>query len=191
MFAEVKILIPGWTNADSVKAENEKENNACTTTLIRDEDFVIVVDPGVLDDKNILIKALERENLKLEDITHVFITHSHIDHYRNVGMFPVSTQVLEYWGIWTGGTVVEWNENFSKNIRIIKTPGHNYDSLSFLVNTEKGMVAVVGDLWWKENYPDDDPYASNMKLLKESRLKMLELTKFVIPGHGPMFEIKK
>jgi glyoxylase-like metal-dependent hydrolase (beta-lactamase superfamily II) len=189
--SEVKILIEGWTNADSVNAENEEENNACTTTLIKDGDSIIVVDPGVLNDKNILIEALEKENLTLEDVTHVFITHSHIDHYRNVGMFPVSTKVLEYWGIWTGGAAGDWDEKFSENISIIKTPGHNYDSLSFLVNTKDGVVAIVGDVWWKEDCPNDDPYASDTEALKESRLKIAKISDYIIPGHGKMFKVKK
>ncbi len=188
MPAEVKIIVPGWTNADSTNSDGE-ETTACTITLIKDKDLVIVVDPGVLVNKNILIKALKKENLKLDDITHVFITHSHIDHYRNVGMFPISTKVLEYWGIWTGGSVEDWKENFSKNIRIIKTPGHNYDGLSFLVKTKKGLTAIVGDLWWKKNYPKEDPYASNMATLKKSRLKIARIAKYIIPGHGSIFKI--
>jgi len=188
--AEVKIIIPGWTNADNMEAGSEEEKTSCTTTLIKDGDLVIVVDPGVLEDKNILIKALEKENLKIDDVTHVFITHSHIDHYRNVGMFPVLTKVLEYGGIWTGGIAEDWNEKFSEDISIIKTPGHNYDGLSFLVKTNEGLVAIVGDIWWKKDYPEDDPYASDMKKIKESRLKIAEMAEYIIPGHGAMFKIK-
>lgn len=188
--AEVKVLIEGWTNADSV-AEGDEENDACTTTLIKDEEIIAVVDPGVLNDKSILIDALAKEGLRIKDITHVFVTHSHIDHYRNVGMFPVTTKVLEYWAEWNGGRPKNWDEQFTRNIRIIKTPGHNYDGLTFLVKTKLGQVAIVGDLWWKENYPSDDPYASDMQKLKESRKKILEIADYIIPGHGKMFKVEK
>lgn len=186
--AEVKILIEGH---NSIKTGEGEEKNLCTITLIKDEKSVIVVDPGVLSDKNILIDALEKEGLKIEDVTHVFITHSHIDHYRNAGMFPASTKVLEYWGIWAGETVNDWSEKFSEDIRIIKTPGHSQDSLTFLVETEKGTVAIVGDLWWMENYPKNDPYASDNKALEESRLKVLRMADHIIPGHGKMFPVGK
>jgi glyoxylase-like metal-dependent hydrolase (beta-lactamase superfamily II) len=149
--AEVKILIEGWTNADSLKA-GEEENDACTTSLIKDGNIVAVVDPGIADDRKVFEDALEKEGLRLSDVTHVFLTHSHIDHYRNVGIFPAKLPVVEYWGIWTGSKVSDWEANFSNNIRIIKTPGHNRDGLTFLVKTEKGTVAICGDVFWKKDF---------------------------------------
>jgi glyoxylase-like metal-dependent hydrolase (beta-lactamase superfamily II) len=188
--AEVKILIEGFTNADSAD-ESGEEKTSTTCTLIRDGKLVIVVDPGVLESQNILVDALAKEGLKVEDVNLVIITHSHLDHYRNIGMFP-DAKSLEYWALWDGEKADEWHEKFTDDIRIIKTPGHNYDGLTILVNTKDGVVAIAGDVWWKENYPqDDDPYASDMEKLKESRKKVLELADYVIPGHGPMFKISK
>jgi len=189
MPAEVNVLIEGFTNADSAnRAEDEK--TACTTTLIKDGDKVIIVDPGVLDDQKIMIDALEKEGLKVDDITHIFLTHSHIDHYRNIGMFP-RAKTLEYYGIWDGGRCDDWAENFTENIKIIKTPGHNYDSLTFLVTTNDGVIGVVGDVWWKEGQPDFDPYASDQEELNKSREKVLQLADYIIPGHGKMYKINK
>jgi len=190
--AEVKVLIKGFTSADAKKSGAEKEETQCTTSLIRDEDIIIVSDPGVLDNKNVLIDALKKENLTLEDVTHIFITHSHIDHYRNLGMFPASTKILEYYGIWYNNV---WAEDvpkkLTKNIEIIKTPGHNYTSLSMLVKTSRGKVAVVGDVFWKEDYPEEDPYADNPEKLKESREKILKIADWIVPGHADMFKVSK
>lgn len=189
--AEVKILIEGWTNADSLAKGMDEENDACTTSLIRDDKNIIVVDPGIMDDKNTLIDALKRENLKLEDITHIFITHSHIDHYRNVGIFPAQTPVVEYWGIWSGNRVDDWNADFSKNIKIVKTPGHSYDGLTFLVTTKRGKVAICGDVLWKEKIDQADEYAVDQNKLIESRQRVLEMADYIVPGHGKMFKVKK
>lgn len=189
--AEVKILIEGYTNADSV-GESGEEKTATTSALIKDGKWIIVTDPGVLESQKVMIYALSREELKVSDVNLVIITHSHFDHYRNVGMFSEAKN-LEYWAFWDGNKADEWQEQFTDDIRIIKTPGHNYDGLTILVKTKEGIVAVAGDLWWKENYPEtnDDPYASDPEKLKESRQKVLELADYIIPGHGPMFKVKK
>ncbi len=189
--AEVKILIEGFTNADSV-SESGEEKTSTTCTLIRDGDLNIVVDPGVLEIQDVLVDALAKEGLRIEDIELVIITHSHLDHYRNVGMFP-EAKTLEYWALWDGLKADEWQEQFTDEIRIIKTPGHNYDGLTILVSTDQGRVAIAGDLWWKEYYPEaeNDPYASDQEKLKESRQTVLGLADYIIPGHGPMFKVVK
>ena len=58
----------------------------------------------------------KQEDLTVEDVNVVCITHSHIDHYRNIGMFP-EAKVLEYFGMWEKNTVENWQEQFSKNIK--------------------------------------------------------------------------
>ena len=184
--AEVKILIEGYTSAGSV-AEGGEEKTCPTISLVKDKDIVMVVDPGILEDQKILIDKLKEEGLGIDDVNIVCITHSHLDHYRNIGMFP-KAKTLEYYGLWEGQTVEDWKEQFTDDIRIIKTPGHSYDSITLLVKTEKGTVAVCGDVFWKENFPEDDPYASDKGELEKSRKKVLEMSDWVIPGHGGMYK---
>jgi len=187
--AEVKVLIEGYTSEN--KAEETGEEKTCATiSLVRDKDIIMVVDPGVLEDQQILINALEKEGLGIDDVNIVCITHSHIDHYRNIGMFP-KAKTLEYYGLWDKNTVDDWNEQFTDDIRIIKTPGHNYDSITLLVKTDKGIVAVCGDVFWKENSPEDDQYASDKEKLEQSRKKVLELADYIIPGHAGMYKNNK
>jgi len=178
-------LIEGYTNADTAPSGEEK--SCPTMTLIRDKNLVIIVDPGILDSQQILIDKLKEEGLSVNDIDIVFITHSHLDHYRNIGMFP-EAKTLEYFGLWSGGSVEDWNSQFTDDIRIIKTPGHNYDSLTLLVKTDKGVVAICGDVFWKEGFPENDAYATDNKELEVSRSKVLEMSDWVIPGHGKMFK---
>jgi len=185
--AEVKILIEGYTTENAVGAEGGEEKTCPTITLIRDKDIIMVVDPGVLDDQKILIDKLKKEGLTVDDVNIVCITHSHIDHYRNIGMFP-KAKTLEYYGLWDRQTVEDWQEQFTDDIRIIKTPGHDYSSITLLVKTKQGIVAICGDVFWKENFPEDDPYASDKEKLKESRKKVLEMSDYIIPGHGGMFK---
>jgi len=185
--AEAKILIEGYTSADI----KESEGRTCPTmTLIRDGNNIIITDPGVLPSQEILKEKLKEEELSIDDINFVFLTHSHLDHYRNVGMFPCA-KVLEYFGIWDGDKCDEWQEKFSKDIKIINTPGHNSNSLTFLVKTKRGTVAICGDVFWKENYPKNDPYASDPAELSKSRKKVLQLADYIIPGHGEEYKVNK
>ncbi len=186
--AEVKILIKGFTNADK-PGEIEDEITCPTISLVRADNLKIICDPGVAEQKDILT-ALKKEGLSPDDIDIVFITHSHIDHYRNIGMFA-RAKTLEYWGLWDGGHCDEYGENFTEDIRIIKTPGHNFDALTMLVKTGMGTVAVAGDLFWKENYPIEDPYASDQEKLNASRAQVLALADYIIPGHGDIYQVKK
>jgi len=188
--AEVKVLIPGYTNADSADRSDEEETSCPTITLIKDKDMNIIVDPGVLEDQQILIDALEKEGLSIEDIDIVFLTHSHIDHYRNTGMFP-NAKTLEFYGIWEKNKVEDWKEQFTEDIKIIKTPGHDSSSLTFLVKIDKGTVAICGDVFWKKDYPKDDPYASKPDKLIESRKLILELADYIVPGHADMYKVEK
>ncbi len=183
--AEIKVLIEGYTTADTAGGEK----TCATITLIKDGDNKIIVDPGVLESQKMLVDKLKEERLSINDINIVFITHSHIDHYRNIGMFP-EAKTLEYYGLWDKNIVQDWQEQFSDDIKIIKTPGHSYDGLTFLVKTGDGVVAVCGDVFWKNNFPEDDAYATDEEKLKESRKKVLESADWIIPGHVGMFKVK-
>jgi glyoxylase-like metal-dependent hydrolase (beta-lactamase superfamily II) len=179
MAAEVKILVEG-------------QENRPTITLVRDGKITMVVDPGVLESQQTLIDELAKEGLKVHNVNVVCITHSHIDHYRNIGMFP-RAKTLEYYGLWDKEAVEDWKEQFSENIQIQRTPGHDYTGITLFVTTKEGVVAICGDVFWKENYPEkpeDDAYASDPEKLQESRNMILKMAHWIIPGHGEIFKAK-
>ena len=189
MPAEAKVLLEGFTNSESV-AEGGEERTQPTITLVRDGDLVMVVDPGIMDDQQLLVDALKKEKLTVEDVNFVCITHSHIDHYRNIGMFP-QAKTVEYYGLWDKNTVETWSENLTSNISLLHTPGHDYTGITLFVTTEKGVVAICGDVFWRENYPldpKDDAFASNPGRLEESRAIVLNRADWIVPGHGPMYK---
>lgn len=189
MSAEVKILLEGYTNAGSI-AETGEEKTRPTITLIRDGDLVVVVDPGILENQQTLVYALQEEGLTIDDVDVVCVTHSHIDHYRNIGMFP-NAKILEYFGLWDKDTVQEWSEQFSVNIQVLKTPGHDYTGITLFVTTDDGVVAVCGDIFWWEEYPknpEDDIYAQDAEKLQESRELVLMMADWIIPGHGKIYK---
>jgi len=180
--AEVKILIKGY-----VSEENPDDGTCPTITLVKDKNIIMVIDPGLLKDTQLLITKLKENNLTVNDITHVCITHSHMDHYRNIGMFP-KAEAVDYWGTWKEDKLTPFQEEFSDNIKLIKTPGHSYDSITLLVNTKEGATAICGDVFWRKDFPKDDPYAQDKETLEISRKKLLAIADKIIPGHGEMFE---
>jgi len=187
--AKVKVLVEGFTTADA-KVLLGHEKTCPTISLVVDGDIVMVVDPGALDNQKVLVDALAKEGYNVSDVNMVCITHSHVDHYMNVGMFP-KAKVLEYFGLWTGGRVEDWQEQFSDNIQILKTPGHDYSGITLFVKTNDGVVAICGDVFWKANQPEFDMYASDQKALAHSRRLVVEMSQWIVPGHGGMYKTNK
>lgn len=183
--ASVKVLVEGYYFRD----RSGQENACATISLVRDEKIVMVVDPGTLKDKKILIDALATEKLTVEDVNMVCITHSHIDHYKNVGMFP-KAKVLEYFGVWNKDKIDRYDEQFTAHLQILKTPGHDDTSITLFVTTDKGVVAICGDIFWKENFPEIDLYASDLEELKNSRRLVLRMSKWIVPGHAGIYKVK-
>lgn len=192
MAAEVKILIEGTTNYDSA-VEIGEEKTRPTISLVKEGDFLMIVDPGILENQQVLIDALQKEGLTPQDINVVCITHSHLDHYRNIGMFP-KAKTLEYFGLWNKESVEDWPEQFSPHIQILRTPGHDYTGITLLVTTNNGVVAICGDVFWKEDYPKDpkdDAFASDYEKLAKSRKTILEMADWIVPGHAGIYKVKK
>lgn len=160
----------------------------------------IIVDPGA--NRDLLLEQLKKRGLTIEDIDIVFITHHHLDHAMNVGLFP-NAKVVDEEAVYTQAKAVKGVEILpDTDISVIATPGHEYAHASLVVPTDKGTVVVAGDnFWWPSSAKilegqDQqivditalDSFAENMEQLIESRRKVLELADWVIPGHGKMFK---
>src|SRR5579863_6285139 len=98
--AKVKVLVEGYTNADREGFLGE-EKTCPTMSLVIDKDIVMVVDPGVISDQQILADALADLGVSVDDVNIVAITQTHTGHTKNMGMFP-NARILEAYGIWQG-----------------------------------------------------------------------------------------
>ncbi|MBU2575583.1 MBL fold metallo-hydrolase [Patescibacteria group bacterium] len=168
--------------------------------LIEDNGKKILVDPG--SNKKQLVKALEKKNLKPDDIDAIFITHWHPDHILNIRLFP-EVIIFDIDEAFHGDEIKQHHGRIlDTNIEIISTPGHDINHASLLVDTDKGAIAIAGDVFWwedKEKQETDlqdliahkDEYVENMTELCVSRKKLLKLADYIIPGHGKMFSVKK
>ena len=197
MPARIKILVPG-----KLPSKKDKSDPAYSTiTLITDGNKKIIVDPGIVPSKQIILDVLKKENLTPDDITHVFLTHTHLDHFRYLGLFENIT-TIDYWGVWDNKNLVEINWKapfkFSDNIQVLHTPGHDDDCITFLVNGTttlnnneiKGKIAICGDVFWDKNFPKIDTYAKNQILLNKSRQTVIKESDYIIPGHSTTYKSK-
>lgn len=166
-----------------------------TITLIKDEGKNILVDTGNPCDKEKILRALKKYNLKPKDIDIVIITHFHPDHTGCNYLFDKScflTYGVAFWDdVFDRSKTMQ---KISKNVEMIPTPGHSEDSITILVNKGKEIFAIVGDLFWSEKdvkikLLEED--CSDKKLFYKNREKILKIADWIIPGHGKMFKTKK
>jgi glyoxylase-like metal-dependent hydrolase (beta-lactamase superfamily II) len=183
--ASVDVLVTGFVE----QTDTGDSSVHPTVSLVRDGDLVIVVDPGILSDPALLTEALAGHDLGVDDVTHVFVTHHHLDHTRNVGMFP-RARVVDVDSVYDGSLWLEHDGDgyhLSDAVRVIETPGHAQECAALLVETAEGTVALTHAWWFADMTPVEDPLAWDQQALERSRARLLEVADVVVPGHGPAF----
>ncbi len=182
--ANVKVLLEGYWK----KVSETEDRASSTVTLVRDKEVNLIVDPGT-GDKEYLEKSLQENSLTFDDIHYIVLTHKHLDHCRNMSLFP-KAKIVDNWGIVDGDREIA-DKKISGDVELIDTPGHSEDSQSLLVKTEEGLVGVVGDLFINSDLEFKDPFATDFKKLEQSRKLVLEKVDFIITGHAGMVKVKK
>ncbi|MCH8741973.1 MBL fold metallo-hydrolase [Patescibacteria group bacterium] len=190
---KVKVLIQGY-------AKETKGGWLANSTVvfIQSNRKNIIVDPGCNREK--LLKALKDNNLEIKDIDFVVLTHGHIDHSLLSGIFENATIIDELY-IYQKDIINKHGGIIpGTDLKVIRTPGHKEEHCSLIIKTEEGMYAIAGDVfWWLDDEkqeinierPDNDPEHMNIQKLIESRKKLLEISDYIIPGHGKMFKVNK
>lgn len=162
----------------------------------------IIVDTLGAWDKQQLINKLAQHDLIPDDINFVVCTHSHPDHVGNLNVFTKCKHIV-------GNHVYECDRyhfdafddnnciNISKDVTVIKTPGHTLDDVSVFVKNvhQMGDVVIAGDLFeCKEDLNDDsiwkDAGSQDPHLQQQNRQRVLQMADYIIPGHGPIFALK-
>jgi glyoxylase-like metal-dependent hydrolase (beta-lactamase superfamily II) len=182
--ATVDVLIAGH-----VQETDAGQSVHPTVSLVRDGDLLVVVDPGILSDPALLTDALRERGLTVDDVTHVFVTHHHLDHTRNVGMFPTA-RVVDVDSVYDGSLWLDHDgdgHHLSPDVSVIETPGHAQECAALVVRTEDGTVVLTHAWWFADMTPEQDPLAWDQEALDRSRERILGLADVVVPGHGPAF----
>lgn len=177
--ARLDVLFEGYARMPSV---------AGTVSLVRDEGRVIVVDPGMVPDREAILGPLRELGVRPEDVTDVVLSHHHPDHVLNVALFPV-VPVHDVQAAYEGDT---WTSRpadgvlLTPSVQLLATPGHTPQDVTTLVGTPDDVVALT-HLWWTEQGPEEDPYSADREQLRQQRERVLGLATLVVPGHGSPF----
>ena len=134
------------------------------TVLIRDEGKNIVFDPGILQlgRYGALQKRLGEFDLTPDDIDMVINSHCHYDHIEANYLFKGKPLIIHekeleyidrlYWPEFSAAflgimdkKVVKGDYQVTKNVKVVETVGHTPGSISALVDTDEGLVALIGD----------------------------------------------
>ena len=177
--ARLDVLVEGYARAPHV---------AGTVSLVRDADRVVVVDPGMVADRELILRPLRELGVRPEDVTDIVLSHHHLDHNVNIALFPV-VPVHDFQSVIEGDVFTRRDADgveLTPSIRLLATPGHTPQDITTLVGTAQDVVALT-HLWWTGEGPADDPYATDRDGLRAQRERVLGLAGLVVPGHGPAF----
>lgn len=177
--AQLDVLVEGYARAPHV---------AGTVTLIRDADRMIVVDPGMVADRELILRPLRELDMRPEEVTDVVLSHHHLDHTLNVALFPV-VPVHDFQAVMEGDLFVRRSADgvqLTPSVRLLATPGHTLQDITTLVGTPDDVAALT-HLWWSADGPADDPFAPDREQLRQQRERVLAVATLVVPGHGAPF----
>ena len=181
--ALVDVLVVGYADPPFV---------AGTVGLVRDGDRVIVVDPGMVKSRTLILDPLERLGISPDDVTHVFVSHHHLDHTVNIALF-CQAEIVDYRSARRDDQVDQHRgEGFelAANTTIWVTPGHSPQDASLVVDTAEGRQAFT-HLWWRsDRTPELDPYSNDPAELVRNRRRLLDGVDVGIPGHGAPFRVR-
>jgi glyoxylase-like metal-dependent hydrolase (beta-lactamase superfamily II) len=177
--ARLDVLVEGYARMPNV---------AGTVSLLRDAGRVVVVDPGMVADRDLILRPMHELGVRPEDVTDVVLSHHHLDHNLNVALFPV-VPVHDVQSVIEGDVFTRRDADgvqLTPSIRLLATPGHTAQDITTLVGTPD-EVAALTHLWWTADGPADDPYTPDRELLRRQRERVLALATLVVPGHGAPF----
>ncbi|WP_037888822.1 MBL fold metallo-hydrolase [Streptomyces sp. NRRL S-87] len=182
MTTEYRILTTGYTLSTGPGV-------AATVSYVTDGERHVIVDPGMVAHRDRILGPLAELGLGPDDITDVVLSHHHPDNTMNVGLFG-EARVHDHKAVYRAD---QWTDRdaegaeLGRGLRLIRTPGHSAEDITLLADTAEGVVAFVGDLWWRPDGPAEDPVAPDHVRLRESRQRVLDAADVIVPGHGPAF----
>lgn len=193
-FAKVKVLTIGYFKWLGLGRDKFKASS--TVSLIQDNGKNILVDTGNHEVEKKLLSALKKQGLEPDNIDYVILTHHHPDHVANKHLFKKA--IITDWltsykkdKFIVDFDIINKGKNIiTPNVYIKSTPGHALDEGSVIVQTEEGIVAIAGDLFFNDQ-AERNIFVHDVKDFQRSRKEILKLADFIIPGHGGMFKVKK
>lgn len=163
-----------------------------------------------LSERNLPAAQLALAGCAPENVTHLVLTHTHIDHVGGIGDFPGATIVvgaaeraLPKPLYWEGGAGPEWPAanayvcverelDLAPGVKLIASPGHSPGHISALVKLERsGRILLTGDAVNRAEEVERDSFAGawDVRKARQSAHRLMQLAArtgaSVIFGHDP------
>ncbi|MCI0424778.1 MAG: MBL fold metallo-hydrolase [Actinobacteria bacterium] len=174
----VHVLVPGYVG----------QRVASTVSLIEAEGALIIVDPGMVANREAILAPLRAMGHNPDMVTDVVISHHHPDHTMNIGLFP-NASVHDHWAMYRDDIWESMDAEgrvLAPGVTLWETPGHTPQDITTVVDGDDGVVALT-HLWWQSDKPVEDPYATDPEALHRGRSRVLGTASLIIPGHGAAF----
>lgn len=168
------------------------ERTASSIVLVIDGDALIVVDPGMVASRSLILDPLAAHDVAPEAVTHVFLSHHHPDHTMNVALFP-NAEVVDFWARYKDDLWLDHDNDgyhLSPKAQLWLTPGHTEEDASLIVEADDAVYAMTHAWWHADRTPVEDPFASDQAALEAARARILAAADIVIPGHGGPFRVR-
>ncbi|PIC49783.1 hypothetical protein B9Z55_008275 [Caenorhabditis nigoni] len=158
-----------------------------TVGLIQDGTSTILVDAGDPWNGSEIVEKLKEHQGTPFQVTHVLVTHGHLDHCANLGMFPEATVIMD-WDIGKRGkeraeysVIPGWPYRLSENCEILNLSGHTASDTIAIVQEKNRLVVYSGDLI--EDAQDLQKF-EDLLPLDEDEYEDLILSQEIIFGSG-------
>lgn len=160
-----------------------------TSTLIKAENEIIVVDPSTIFLRPMVKKSFKQIGIHPKDVSCVVLTHTHRDHIENLSLYPNATVYVhdgEDLKVPDATVLTEVKFQLMPNICLVHTPGHTKGSMSVFVESELRYVIAGDAIPTENNFRRMVPPATNYdRDLALQSIKMIKrYADVVIPGHG-------
>lgn len=169
----------------------------CTCTLVAGDGFALLADPSLGGRAEMARELDRRSGLKLDDITSVFVTHEHADHWAGIEHFPRAT----WYAAAPVADILNEGKRLSRRVEpapprlcgaldVIATPGHTSSHHSLRFEHEGRGVAIAGDAvatrdFWRERRSYFN--AVDAALAAQSMDRLAQVAQIIVPGHDNFF----
>ncbi len=161
---------------------------ASTVGLIRDGDTMVIIDPGMVADRDDILAPLDELGEPAESVTDVVFSHPDPSHTLHAALFP-HARCHDHQAIYHHDQRLARRANrflISPAIRLIETPSPTGRQLTTLAATADGVAAFT-HLWYSAADPLDDRRPATRASLRAARGRLLAIATRIVPGHGPSF----
>ncbi len=169
----------------------------CTCTMVQGEGFCLLVDPSLSSVEQMAKELDRRTGLKPGDVTAVFVTHEHADHWAGLGCFPkaqwlAAPQVADALNRTGKGLkkVEATASRLFKAVDIVPTPGHTLSHHSLRFDCQGFSVVLAGDVVATQDFWHDRRGYYNcvdFDLSAKTMDRLASLADLVVPGHDNYF----